>query len=41
MSEARRLAPTPAQWCDGLLSLYAECLGDPTDTPQIGEAADG
>src|SRR5581483_7011662 len=30
MSEARRLAPTPAQWCDGLLALYAECLGDPS-----------
>jgi glycosyltransferase involved in cell wall biosynthesis len=28
IAEARRLAPTPAQWCDGLLSLYAECLRD-------------
>jgi glycosyltransferase involved in cell wall biosynthesis len=25
---ARRLAPTPAEWCDGLLRLYAERLDD-------------
>ncbi|HEY1794630.1 MAG TPA: glycosyltransferase [Stellaceae bacterium] len=41
MTEARRLAPTPAQWCGSLLSLYAECLGDPAGLPDIGEAADG
>jgi len=29
VAEARRLAPTPAQWCDRLLALYAERLGDP------------
>jgi glycosyltransferase involved in cell wall biosynthesis len=48
MTEARRLAPpTPAQWCDGLLSVYAERLGAPAgmpDTPAYAvssEAADG
>jgi glycosyltransferase involved in cell wall biosynthesis len=25
--EARQLAPTPTQWCDGLLALYRERLG--------------
>jgi glycosyltransferase involved in cell wall biosynthesis len=30
MTEARPLAPTPAQWCDRLLALYAERLGEPT-----------
>jgi glycosyltransferase involved in cell wall biosynthesis len=43
ITEARQLAPTPAQWCDALLSLYAERLGDPAfDIPaEPGEAADG
>ena len=49
IAEARRLAPTPTQWCDGLLSLYAECLGDPTggygaslpDLPARAEPAGG
>jgi glycosyltransferase involved in cell wall biosynthesis len=28
-AEARELAPTPAEWCDQLLDLYAARLGDP------------
>ena len=40
-AEARRLAPTPAQWCDELLALYARRLGaravsrDMTATDQL------
>jgi glycosyltransferase involved in cell wall biosynthesis len=40
VTEARRLAPTPAEWCDALLALYAERLGDPAGLPDLGEAAD-
>lgn len=40
---ARRLAPTPAAWCDGLLSLYAECLGEigapvPVEPGEVADA---
>jgi glycosyltransferase involved in cell wall biosynthesis len=28
VAEARELAPTPAQWCDRLLALYASRLGE-------------
>jgi hypothetical protein len=28
-ANARCLAPTPAQWCDNLLALYADQLGGP------------
>jgi glycosyltransferase involved in cell wall biosynthesis len=33
-AEARDLAPTPAQWCDDLLALYASRLRDTTATRQ-------
>jgi glycosyltransferase involved in cell wall biosynthesis len=29
VAEARQMAPTPAQWCDRLLALYADRLGEP------------
>jgi glycosyltransferase involved in cell wall biosynthesis len=37
--EARQMAPTPAQWCDGLLALYRERLapgGDDAPPASIG-----
>jgi glycosyltransferase involved in cell wall biosynthesis len=41
-AEARRLAPTPTQWCDDLLTLYRSCLGEravPCDSIAIGAFA--
>lgn len=41
--EARRLAPTPAQWCNQLLALYAERLGHGGDEvlTEVGFGGEG
>jgi glycosyltransferase involved in cell wall biosynthesis len=40
VAEARQLAPTPAQWCDRLLALYANRLGETVAAhDEIGTAA--
>jgi glycosyltransferase involved in cell wall biosynthesis len=41
-AEARGLAPTPSQWCDRLLNLYAARLGEPaTASLELAKATAG